>query len=308
MKLAVLDIGGTQIKYSVMDESLERKKAGKVDTPMNDQESFLKCVKGIYDSISEGTEGLAISMPGMIDADNGFCYAGGMLTYNQNKPVAKQISDICGCPVHIDNDGKCAAYAEYTLGSLQGCDNAAVFLIGTGVGGGLIINGQLLRGKHCWAGEFSYLSRNLNEWGTLGGLVGHSDATTGLLEKLRIAKGMREDEPLDGKIAFDWINGGDEVANRVFNEFTYGIAHEIYNLQMLLDIERIAIGGGISREDALITGIRNSFSKLLEDSFPGMHGLVRQTVEIVRCKYGNEANQIGAYQGYRSWWKEHTAS
>ncbi len=304
MKLAVLDIGGTQIKYSVMDESLLRTYTGAVDTPMDSQESFLKCVKEIYDSISDGTEGLAISMPGMIDADSGYCYTGGMLSYNQDKPVAKQISELCGCPVFIDNDGKCAAYAEYTVGSLQGCSNAAVFLIGTGVGGGLIINGQLLRGKHCSAGEFSFLSRSLGEWGTLEGLVGHSDATTGLLERLRIAKGLKEDEPLNGKIAFGWINSGDEIANCVFNEFTYGIAHEIYNLQMLLDIEKIAIGGGISREDRLIQGIRDSFTKLLADAFPGMHGLVRQTVEIVPCQYGNEANQIGAYQGFCSWWKE----
>ena len=70
---------------------------------------------------------------------------------------------------------------------------------------------------------------------------------------------------------------------------------------MLLDIEKIAIGGGISQQDRLIESIRESFTELLENGYEGLHGLVSQTVEIVRCRFGNNANQIGAYQSYCEW-------
>ena len=167
MKLAVFDIGGTEIKYSVMDEKFVCTRQGKTPTPNESQDALLARLKELYDEIGKDTEGIAVSMPGMIDSDNGYCRTGGMLVYNQDKYVALQISELCGCPVHIDNDGKCAAWAEYTVGSLAGCQNAAAFIIGTGVGGGLIIDGKLVRGKHFSAGEFSFVGRSLNEWGTL---------------------------------------------------------------------------------------------------------------------------------------------
>ena len=308
MKLTVFDIGGTDIKYSVMDETLARSSEGKRPTPTDSQESLLNTIKDIFEEIGEGCEGIAVSMPGMIDSDAGYCRTGGMLAYNQDKYFARQISELCGCPVHIDNDGKCAAWAEYTAGSLRGCQNAAVFIIGTGVGGGLIIDHKLVRGKHFSAGEFSFLGRSLDEWGTVEGLVGYSDATTGLLAMMRKEKNVPDDFPLDGKIAFDWIRSGDETAGLVLRRFTHSIAFEIYNLQMLLDIERIAIGGGISREDILIQSIRDSYVRLLkEEAFPGLHGLVEPNCEIVRCSFGAEANQIGAFASYRTW-RERTDS
>lgn len=304
MKLTVFDIGGTEIKYSVMDENLKCTRQGKTSTPRENQSALLARLKELYDKIGKGTEGIAVSMPGMIDSDNGYCRTGGMLAYNQGKYVARQISELCGCPVHIDNDGKCAAWAEYTVGSLVGCQNAAAFIIGTGVGGGLIIDGKLVRGKHFSAGEFSFVGRSLNEWGTLKGFVGHSDATTGLLEMMREAKGVSSKEQLDGEKAFEWINAGDPVACEVLDRFTYSIAFEIFNLQMLLDIERIAIGGGISSQGILLTSIRKNYRKLiLDDAYSGMKGLVEPNCEIVKCKYGNEANQIGAFQSYLSWIK-----
>lgn len=138
--------------------------------------------------------------------------------------------------------------------------------------------------------------------GYLKGIVGHSDATTGLLELMREAKQIPVEEPLDGRKAFEWINAGDPVACEVLDRFTYSIAFEIFNLQMLLDIERIAIGGGISGQDILLTNIQKNYRKLiLEDAYYEMKGLVEPNCEIVKCKYGNEANQIGAFQSYLTW-------
>ena len=301
IKLVVFDIGGTEIKYSVMNEDQEVFTSGCVPTPTDSMESLLELLHSIYEANKEGTEGIAISMPGMIDSDRGICHTGGMLGYNQGQPFAKLLGDRCGCPVHIDNDGKCAAIAEHTTGSLKGCQNGAVFLIGTGVGGGLIINGKLLRGKHFSAGEFSFLCHNIAQWDQLTSLVGHSCATTGFLELLREAKNIPSDQPFNGINAFQLVNEGDREAISVLKKFTHTIAFQIYNLQMLLDLERIAIGGGISKQDILLKSIQESFTDLLATAYPPLRALVSQTVEIVRCKYENDANQIGAMQSYLQW-------
>ncbi len=301
MKLLVFDIGGTETKYSVMDDKEAVYASGIVATPMESLSALLDTLHEIYQGYQAQVEGIAVSMPGIIDADAGYCHTGGMLEYNQDQPFAALLSHRCGCPVHIDNDGKCAALAECASGSLKGCKNGAVFLIGSGVGGGLVLNGQLLRGAHFSAGEFSYLSLNFCQWDQLTSMVGHTCATTGLLAMLREAKHLPPDAPLNGKDAFAMMDAGDEVALRVLKEFTKGIAFTIYNLQMVLDLEYVAIGGGISKQDRLLQSIHDSFTELLEQAYPPLRALVKQTVKIVRCRYGNEANQIGALQSYLQW-------
>ena len=141
MKLMVFDVGGTEIKYSVMDESLERRESGSVPTPMGSQEEFFDVLCGLYEPHKGEVEGIAMSLPGFIDSERGICLGGGALRYNQGKKVAGPLSERTGVPVHIANDGKCAALAELRDGALRGCRNASVYIIGTGVGGGLIING-----------------------------------------------------------------------------------------------------------------------------------------------------------------------
>lgn len=301
MKLFVGDIGGTEIKYSVMDLDQTIYVEGAVPTPQDGIEQLLDVMQSLYEKYGGETEGIAISMPGMIDSDRGVCHTGGALAYNQGQPFAQLLSQRCGCPVHIDNDGKCAALAEHASGSLKGCQNGAVFLIGTGVGGGLILHGKLLRGNHFSAGEFSFLNMNVAEWDQLTSMVGYSCATTGLLDMLREELGIPANQPFNGRDAFALINSGNERAGAVLKKFTRLIAFQIYNLQMLLDLERVTIGGGISRQDSLLNAIQDSFTELLETAYPPTRELVSQTVEIVRCRFGNEANQIGAMQSYLQW-------
>ena len=153
MKLMVFDVGGTEIKYCVMDESLVREEAGSVPTPMSSQEEFFDVLCSLYEPHRGEAEGIAMCLPGFIDSENGRCLGGGALRYNQGRDVAGPLSERTGVPVHIANDGKCAALAELRDGALRGCRNASVYIIGTGVGGGLVINGEILNGSHFTAGQ-----------------------------------------------------------------------------------------------------------------------------------------------------------
>ena len=143
MKVMVFDVGGTEIKYSVMDEGLNRTDAGSVPTPQDTQEHFLDTLYALYSPHRDEVSGIAMALPGFVDTRTGFVSNGGALLYNTGTQVGQLVRERCGCPVTLENDGKAAALAELQAGALQGCCNAAVFIIGTGVGGGIIANGQL---------------------------------------------------------------------------------------------------------------------------------------------------------------------
>lgn len=139
MKVMVFDVGGTEIKYSVMDEQLNRADAGSVPTPGDTQEHFLATLEALYRPHAAEVDGIAMSLPGFIDAEHGVVRGGGApsLLYNIGTPVGPRLAQRCGCRVFLENDGKAAAIAELQLGALKGCTNGAVFIIGTGVGGAL---------------------------------------------------------------------------------------------------------------------------------------------------------------------------
>ena len=164
MKVMVFDVGGTEIKYSVMDEQMNRFDAGSVPTPQDTQEHFLDTIYALYASHKDEVDGIAMALPGFVDANTGYVSNGGALLYNTGTQVGQLVRERCGCRVTLENDGKAAAIAELRAGALQGCCNAAVFIIGTGVGGGIIANGQLVRGVHFTAGEYSFVNTNADEW------------------------------------------------------------------------------------------------------------------------------------------------
>ena len=297
MKLMVFDVGGTEIKYCVMDESLKREKAGSVPTPMGSQEEFLDLLCSIYEPYREETEGIAMCLPGFIDSENGRCLGGGALRYNHGKDVAGPLSQRTGAEVRIANDGKCAALAELRSGSLKDCRNASVYIIGTGVGGGLIIGGEILNGSHFTAGEFSFMRLTNTDWHDPGTTVGMVCSTTGLLDLNRRFVGFSTDPLIDGKQFFKKVSAGDEMSLKILRRFCMQVAMQITNLTILLDLEKVAIGGGISSQPILLETIRECLDEIYSDPGPYFDAALPKT-EIVSCRYGSEANLVGAYYYY----------
>ena len=234
MKLMTFDVGGTEIKYAVMDESYTMYDSGFVPTPLDTFEHFSEIINSIYQPHAEEVEGIAMSLPGLIDIDNGVVLGSGALRYNWGRAVGPQLSEVCGCPVVLENDGKAAAQAEFIAGSLQGCTNAAVFVIGTGVGGGLIVNREIVRGIHQKAGEFSFINADPNKFDTYDGFVGTACSTKGLLTMYNRMKGT--DEEINGREFFRRLPE-DETANKALDTLAESVAKQIYNLYWLLDVE-----------------------------------------------------------------------
>ena len=204
MKLLVFDIGGTEIKYSIMDETLSMEHSGHVPTPIDSFESFSKIICDIYQEYKEEVEGIAMSILGFVDSKNGVIKGGGLLRYNWQRPLRDELSRLCGCKVVMENDGKAAVKAEYRKGSLIGTQNAAVFVVGTGVGGGLVVNGQLLRGIHETAGEFSFISSDLEKFNGPDSFVGYTCSTRSLLDEYKMLS--QSEEAIDGRQLFERLS------------------------------------------------------------------------------------------------------
>lgn len=301
MKVMVFDVGGTEIKYSVMDEQMNRFDTGSVPTPQDTQEHFLDTIYALYAPHKDEVDGIAMALPGFVDANTGYVSNGGALLYNTGTQVGQLVRERCGCRVTLENDGKAAAIAELQQGALKGCTNGAVFVIGTGVGGGLVINGQLVRGIHCTAGEYSYLHTNADDWRNGDKTVALQCSVTNLLRWYRARKNLPEDAPLNGRIFFEAANAGEPEALEVLHRLCKAVDVQIYNLTVLLDLEVVAIGGGISRQPLLLRMLNDIYEQEIIIGHPYSEEQARSLPRpaIVPCHFHNEANQVGALLGYR---------
>ena len=300
MKVMVFDVGGTEIKYSVMDDTMNYYESGSVPTPGDSQEHFLETMAEIYRPHRDEVDGIALSLPGFIDAEHGVVKGGGApsIIYNIGTPVGPRLAEKCGCKVWIENDGKAAAIAELQRGVLKGCSNAAVFIIGTGVGGGIIANGQLVRGVHFTAGEYSFVNTNAEAWDAPDQNMACQCSTSNLLKWYRARKALPEDAPLDGRSFFAAANAREPEALEVLQRFCHAVAVQIYNLTVLLDVEKVAIGGGISKQPLLLESLRSAYDGLYASRAGQayMEGLPR--CQIVPCAFSSEANQVGVAAAY----------
>lgn len=304
MKVMIFDVGGTEIKYSVMDDAMNQYESGSVPTPGDSQEHFLETLAELYRPHKDEVDGIALSLPGFIDAEHGVVKGGGApsVAYNVGTPVGPRLAEKCGCKVWIENDGKAAAIAELQQGALKGCGNAAVFIIGTGVGGGIIINGQLVRGRDCTAGEYSFVNTNADAWHNGKKTMACQCSTTALLDLYRERKGLPADASMNGKVFFDAVNAGEPEALATLEAFCLAVDVQIYNLTVLLDLEKVAIGGGISKQPILIETLNRVYEEQILKGHPFSEEQARTLPrpEIVACAFRNAANQIGALVSYQN--------
>lgn len=300
MKVMVFDVGGTEIKYSVMDEQMNRFDAGSVPTPQDTQEHFLDTIYALYAPHKDEVDGIAMALPGFVDANTGYVSNGGALLYNTGTQVGQLVRERCGCRVTLENDGKAAAIAELQQGALKGCTNGAVFIIGTGVGGGLVINGQLVRGIHCTAGEYSFVNTNADDWQNADKTMALQCSVTNLLRWYRARKHLPETAPLNGRLFFDAANAREPEALEVLHRLCKAVDVQIYNLTVLLDLEVVAIGGGISRQPLLLRMLNDIYEQEIIIGHPYSEEQARSLPRpaIVPCRFHNEANQVGALLGY----------
>lgn len=292
-KYLAIDLGGTAIKYGVVNENLEFIAKGKVPSRCESKEVFVEDLRKIWNELGEGTEGMCISMPGVIDRYKGFAHTGGAFTWVRQLPVASILHDELGIDVTICNDAKAAALAEIGFGNLKGIRNGAAIILGTGIGGAIMINNQLIDGSHYSAGEFSFLREDVKARENNTDIFAFTNGVQGLKNAIQNASGL---ENVDGLEAFRLIK--EEKNEKVLQgvrDFCWYLAFHIYNLQVALDLERFVIGGGISNEPMFIELVQEAVKAKFESAiFPGI-----PMPEVIVCRYQSDANLIGAVYNFK---------
>ena len=244
----------------------------------------------IVTSVEAKLSGIAISVPGTVDTEEGVIYYGGLLRFFHGFRIKEVLEAKYHLLVMALNDGKAAALAELATGHLQGVTNGAALVLGSGLGGGLIINGKLFQGSHFQAGELTFILPVQMEKVEPSLMRGMTLSAVGLITKINEVLGNSDLK--NGLAAFEAINVGDKMVYPLFESYCRNLAITILNLQTIFDMETFVIGGGISAQPILIEEVNRQFDKVHHEI--DFIGKIIKRPKIVACYHHNGANLIGA--------------
>lgn len=289
-KVLTIDVGGTFIKYGLIDDKCQLTHTSKLKTPYESQDYFIDVLYSIYEELKgNGLQGIAISAPGLIDVQNGIMRTSGMLTYLEGIHLSERLSERCNhLPVSVENDGKAAALCESWVGSAKDGQSCVVLIFGSGIGGGVVLNKQVVRGNDLIAGEFSpiFIDMKKDSYNNFAGEY----STLSIVRKVQEIK---SDESIDGERVMQLYRQEDEKVCHLLNEWFEAIAKFCFNIDNMLNPDCICIGGGISADPLFIQKIQESIDVVSEKAFVFRKPLVKV------CQYFNDSNLIGAYYTYK---------
>ena len=308
MNYLAFDFGGTFVKGAVIEGSTAIQK-WKDPAPLDSSEMFKEYIAECYRKNAETIQGIAISMPGIIDNQSGYALRAGSYRSLAGVNICDLLSDL---PVKtaVENDGKAATLAELYEGNLKGVRTGAVITVGTGLGGGIVTDGKLHRGSHFAAGEITGFLLEPGNY-TMDGTAALKCGMTGFLLTVAKEKGM--DPALfevsanykngndaikncySGKDVLQWVREGDETAGKVYREWLEKLVMIILNLQITLDTEVILIGGGVSQNEMFMQDLKTEYRKAGEAL--SIYRRFNSCVET--CRFLEDANLLGAVYNYR---------
>lgn len=315
MQCLAMDFGGSSVKTALADETGCLRKRRKIAAPLESREQFVSTVTEVYRNLDTKVDGIAISIPGYVDADEGKLKGSGMYRklWGENIPDLLKHLEV---PVTVENDGNCGALSEVWTGALKGCRDAAVLILGSGIGGGIIKNGRVHHGKGFSSGEVSYMILNPGNYGFMNSTVFHvgmigmtykmclakhldlsvQDASETLIEINRTNEGSTlrpgEGNPVraDGKQMFRWLEEGDREIEKIYQCFIQNLAAMINNIQVTYAPEKIAIGGGLSLQKRVLDDLRQELEAYYRSM--GIDSVLH--AEVVPCRFLDETNLLGA--------------
>ncbi|MFF2875291.1 ROK family glucokinase [Gottfriedia sp. NPDC057991] len=304
-----VDLGGTSIKLALLTNNGEFIDKWEVPTDKSDSGKHIPKTITIaieeklnqMDKTKEDIAGIGIGAPGSVRLEDGLIFAAVNLGW-VNYPLKEILEKESGIPVIVDNDANIAAVGEMWKGAGNGAKDVVMVTLGTGVGGGVIVNGDVAHGISGSAGEIGHITVQLENGvlcncGKTGCLETISSAT-GIArianEKLQnttketVLKEMSNDSPLTAKDVFEAYSNGDEVAEEIVNHVMKYLALVLAGVGNTLNPENIIIGGGVSNAgDLLLRPLKKYFDEFAFTT-------VRDSTKLSIAKLGNDAGAIGA--------------
>lgn len=292
----VIDIGGSFIKYAHMNGAGEIVYRNQTATPLTGLDDLSNKLFEIVDQCGD-MKGVAISCPGTVNPETGIVYKGGSLPFLDKVNLKEIIQSRYHIPTSVENDGKSAALAEFWLGSIKDVTNGIVLVLGSGIGGGIIINKSLYRGSHLSSGEVSFIINHVNRDTNESALFGFECSAVLMVKKLAGMLGMPEET--SGKDIFPHIRKENKHVWGVFKKYCKNLAVQVINLQYIFDPEKIAIGGGISAQPIVVEQVKKEAEALLKGNT--FH---YAQPNIVTATFKNDANLYGALYHHFTQYKQ----
>lgn len=304
MLMLGIDLGGTDIKFGIVDES--GRLLHKAKYPTHAHLGFEGVIRRVADFAREvignhDVAGIGMGVPGPMSSALGVVYEAPNLPGWENVPVRDRLQELTGLPVVLHNDANAAAYGEFWAGAGRGCTNMVLFSLGTGVGGGLIINGDLYTGPDDTAGELGHIPIDYNgrpcNCGSRGCVEAYASATAirkivrealanGVETSLRIPEG--EEETFGARLVYEAALAGDAFAKQVLHEVGKALGIAAAAIINILNPERIIYAG------AMIGAGEFIFAPLREYARARAFRRPAERAEILIAELGPDAGIIGA--------------
>ena len=280
MNILAIDIGGTMIKYGLVSSDGKILSTNKIKTEASKGlNNILNKIDNIFKKYKENNPiGVAVSGTGQINGIIGKVIGGNPIIPNWiGTNLVKILEEKYNLPAVLENDVNCVALGEKWIGAGKDLSNFICLTIGTGIGGGIILNNQLFRGENFVAGEFGHILIKKGEFEQFA-------STTALI---RLVK-ERTGKTLNGKEIFDLEKKEIVEYQEVISEWIENLTDGLSSIVYCFNPANIILGGGvIGQGEALINRIKNSLFKKIGLQF-------KEKLNIIQAKLGNNAGMIGA--------------
>lgn len=299
-----IDIGGTTVKMGLFQEDGILKEKWEIKTRTEENGKYI--LGDIADSVKENMKQNEISTENL--SGIGVGVPGAVLNFSKvnecvnlgwgSVDVAAQLSDAIGCPVRATNDANAAALGEIWMGAASDCKSAVMITLGTGVGGGIIVDGKIIDGSHGYGGEIGHMTVDPEDdrvcnCGKTGCLELYASAT-GIVYETKKALAQTEKESslrsmdtITAKDIFDAAKAGDEFAKDQVKALGQKLALASGNIALMVDPEVFVIGGGVSKAgQILLDAVEEYYKKYTFGK--------AQESKFVLATLGNDAGIYGA--------------
>ncbi|MGG1479867.1 ROK family glucokinase [Bacillus smithii] len=309
--IAAVDLGGTSVKLAFLNMDGEILDHWSIPTDRSSKGRNIvpDIAKSIFETLHAKQEtkdrllGIGLGAPGPIDYSTGRIYKTVNLGWEDDYPLKQALEKETGLPVVVENDANCAALGEMWKGAGNGAANLVCVTLGTGVGGGVIANGDIVLGAKGAAGEIGHIVVEIEDGFSCNcGKKGCLETVASATGIVRLAKVELEradsgsilkekfnaNQDISAKDVFEAADGGDDLAKRIVDRVAFYLGFALANIGNSLNPDYIVVGGGVSNAGStLLDPVRKYFKQY---AFPP----VGESTKIERASLGNSAGVIGA--------------
>lgn len=309
-----IDIGGTKVSGGVVDAGGRIRLRTRRDTPDRShtpevvEDTIVEVVEELLDAAAQADlptpRSVGVGAAGFVAADRATVVFAPHLSW-RNEPLRESLGRRVDLPITIDNDANAALWAEHRFGAARGVTHAVMVTLGTGIGGGVLIEGALMRGRYGIAGEFGHMqvvpggqrcecgNRGCWEQYSSGNALVREARTLALANSPMaadlLARTGGDVELLAGPVITEAAREGDPTAQELFAEIGHWLGVGLANLAAAIDPEMFVVGGGVSAAGDLLLGpARETFARQLTGRG------YRPAAQVLEAQLGPDAGLVGA--------------